>query len=178
MGSAGQWMLPTTATTHTQRFDSSSDHSADDTKTCDVYDPPSFESFCIGDPDADFAVDHAVIQYTCCDHDASWQCDDSSLSGSKIGGLCDYCADICRDTAASQLHTSSALDALDMRHFERLKPPKIQKYPIVTAGNSVTYRSFLRAMTPTTVHFHFFRCRYRSTLTNDLGCWSCPPVPH
>lgn len=35
-------------------------------KTCTEYDPPIYEQFCIGEPEKG-VIEHAVIQYTCCD---------------------------------------------------------------------------------------------------------------
>ena len=39
------------------------------TKSCTEYEPPIYLDFCIGDPDLPI-IDHAVIEYTCCSHDA------------------------------------------------------------------------------------------------------------
>lgn len=39
------------------------------TKSCTEYEPPIYLDFCIGNPDLPI-IDHAVIEYTCCNHDA------------------------------------------------------------------------------------------------------------
>ena len=48
-------------------------------KTCTEYDPPIYEQFCIGDFEG-AVIDHAVIQYTCCDQNAAWRSIDQRQS--------------------------------------------------------------------------------------------------